>query len=65
MFIRELRHLKQTTSQNWLIIGDFNLIYKDEDKNSRQLDRNPLHKFRRALSLMEVKEIQLNGRRFT
>jgi hypothetical protein len=56
MFIREMRHLKQSATPNWLILGDFNLIYKD-DKSSGHLDRNLMHKFRRALNHLEVKEI--------
>lgn len=34
MFIRELKQLKTTAHRNWLLIGDFNLIYRDEDKNN-------------------------------
>jgi hypothetical protein len=29
MFIRELRGLKQGALDKWLILGDFNLIYKE------------------------------------
>jgi exonuclease III len=65
LFIRELRHLKQGALQSWLIMGDFNLVYQDEDKNSGNLDRTLMHGFRRALNFLEVKEIQLNGRNFT
>jgi exonuclease III len=33
MFIRELRNVKHTAKEKWLILGDFNLIYKEQDKN--------------------------------
>jgi hypothetical protein len=46
-------------------MGDFNLVYKDEDKNSGNLNRTLMHRFIRALNFLEVKEIQLNGRKFT
>jgi hypothetical protein len=39
MFIRELNSLKQSTLDRWVIMVDFNLIYKDEDKNNNRLNR--------------------------
>jgi hypothetical protein len=65
MFLRELKTLKQSTLDRWLIIGDFNLIYKEEDKNNNRLNRRLMIIFRRALNHREVKEIQLTGRRYT
>lgn len=65
-FIRELRHLKQQVTPQWLLLGDFNLIYKDQDKNRGRLNRRLMLKFRRALNhLLEVKEVELTGRKFT
>jgi hypothetical protein len=32
MFVRELRQLKHSALPGWLLIEDFNLIYKDYDK---------------------------------
>lgn len=65
LFIRELKALKSTASTAWLILGDFNLIYKDEDKNSDRLNRNMMNRFRRALNHLQVKELSLVGRKFT
>jgi hypothetical protein len=65
LFIRELRHLKPAHSDKWLLIGDFNLIYKNEDKSNNRLDRRMMNRFSRALNHLEVKEIPLVGRRFT
>jgi hypothetical protein len=65
MFIRELRQLKHQIQASWLIMGDFNLNYKNADKNNGQLNRRLMLRFRRALNHMEVKEIQLLGRKFT
>jgi exonuclease III len=64
MFIRELKQLSQSALPQWLIMGDFNLLYQESDKNSETIDRNMIHRFRRALNHMEVKEIQLSGRKF-
>lgn len=33
MFIRELKQLKNMAGLNWMILGDFNLICHDRDKN--------------------------------
>jgi exonuclease III len=65
MFIRELKGLKHSTSDNWLLMGDFNPIYKEEDKNTNRLNRRLMLIFRRALNHMEVKEVNLTGRRYT
>lgn len=64
-FIRELRHLKSMVKPHWLILGDFNLIYKDQDKSNGRLNRHLMLRFRRALNHMDVKEVDLIGRRFT
>lgn len=65
LFIVELRVLKQTAKPAWLILGDFNLIYRDEDKNNGHLNWRMMDRFRRALNHLQVKEILLIGRRFT
>jgi hypothetical protein len=65
MFIREITSLKQSSLQPWLIIGDFNLIYKDEDKSNGRLNRNMMARFKKALDHLEVKEIPLVGKKFT
>lgn len=49
----------------WLIAGDFNMIYCAADKNNHNLNRAMMGRFRRALNSMELKEIELLGRRFT
>jgi hypothetical protein len=46
-------------------MGDFNLICNDSDKSLGNLDRTMMHRFRKALNHMDVKEIQLTGRKFT
>lgn len=64
IFIRELRQLKAAALPAWLL-GDFNLIYREEDKNNARLNRRQMLRFRRALNHLEVKEINLVGRKFT
>jgi hypothetical protein len=64
-FLRELKQIKQVAQPKWLLIGDFNMIYQDQDKNNNRLDRSLMCRFTRALNFMEVKEIELIGRCFT
>jgi hypothetical protein len=65
LFIRELRHLKSSVMSSWLMLGYFNLIYRPEDKNNGRLDQRLMHRFRRALNYLEVKEVELEGQKFT
>jgi exonuclease III len=65
MFIKELGHLRDSALPSWLIIGDFNIIYKDEDKNNGRLNRRLMLRFRMVLNHLEMKEIQLIGRKYT
>jgi hypothetical protein len=65
MFIRELCRIKHGVKPEWLLLEDFNLIYKVQDKNNDRINSRLMMRFRRALSYMEVKEIELIGRKFT
>jgi hypothetical protein len=49
----------------WLIPGDFNLIYQEQDKNNSNLNRRLMGAFRAAIDHLRLKEIKLNGSRFT
>jgi hypothetical protein len=64
MFIGELKLLRQTTPSAWLIMGDFNLIYQEQDKNNGRVNRRLMLRFRRAINHLEVKEVQLVGRKY-
>lgn len=33
-FLDELRSIRASRSESWMVCGDFNLIYKAEDKNN-------------------------------
>ena len=64
-FLNEMRALQQLTSDIWLLIGDFNLILQAEDKSNNNLNRRLMGAFRRAVDDMELKELCLEGRKFT
>lgn len=48
-----------------MIAGDFNLIYKDSDKNNANLNRVMMRRFRGLIEDLALKEIPLHGRKFT
>jgi hypothetical protein len=49
----------------WLICGDFNLVYKAENKSNGRLNRCLMGKFRRLLQDLELSELHLHGRLYT
>jgi hypothetical protein len=65
MLIMELKGLKQSSMDRWVIMGDFNLIYKDEDKNNSGLNRRLMLRFIHALNHLALKEIHLTRRKYT
>jgi len=64
-FLEELKEIKPQNNTRWLILGDFNLIYKAADKNNRRLNNRLMRQFRDALNECELKEIHLQNRKFT
>ena len=64
-FLQELRDIRSQCTGPWLVAGDFNLIYKDEDKNNSNLNRAMMGRFRRWINDMAVTELPLHGRKFT
>jgi endonuclease/exonuclease/phosphatase family metal-dependent hydrolase len=48
-----------------MIGGDFNLIYRAEDKSNDNLDRAMMGRFRRLLNDLLLNELPLSGRKFT
>jgi hypothetical protein len=61
-FLEELHALRQVRTGVWLLIGDFNMIYR---KNNDQLDPRLMGQFMHFISVVALKEIHLNGRLFT
>jgi hypothetical protein len=49
----------------WFVAGDFNLIVDPTDKSRGCLHRSMMARFHRALSSLELKELYLNGWRYT
>jgi hypothetical protein len=64
-FLQELHDIRDLHIGPWLVVGDFNLIVDPANKSRGCLHRSMMARFRRALSSLELKELYLNGRRFT
>lgn len=64
-FLEELREVRNYCTGPWVIGGDFNMIYSDEDKNNDNLNRAMMGRFRRFVNDKDLKEIPLIGRRYT
>lgn len=52
-----------TAETDWLIVGDFNLLRKPEDKEG--VDPNEIFLFNEAISKLDLIELPLHGRHFT
>jgi hypothetical protein len=44
---------------------DFNLVYKNQDKNNYKVSRNMMLWFERVINHLQIKEVNLIGKRFT
>uniref|UniRef100_A0A453PU51 Endonuclease/exonuclease/phosphatase domain-containing protein n=1 Tax=Aegilops tauschii subsp. strangulata TaxID=200361 RepID=A0A453PU51_AEGTS len=64
-FFAELLTHKPVAGVKWVVMGDFNQIYKARDKNKRNVNLSRINRFRAALNLCELREIHLQNRRFT
>lgn len=64
-FLQELRDIQADCTGPWMLCGDVNLILRDEDKSTGNLNRRMMGKFRRLVNDLALKEIYLNGRRYT
>ena len=64
-FLRELRRIQPDDDQSWLVLGDFNLIYRARDKNNTNLNLRRMRQFRTTLNRCRLKEIHLQNRKYT
>lgn len=64
-FLAELRAVSAASSQPLLLCGDFNMIYKAQDKNNDRLNLRAMRRFLRTLDDIQVEELFLHGRLYT
>jgi hypothetical protein len=65
LFLQELRQIRNICSEPWVIVGDFNLIYKVEDKNNDNLNRSMMGRFRKFINDVGLIDTPLTGRKYT
>lgn len=63
-FLQHLCAKKPADKMRWLILGDFNLIYRARDKNNRNLNQRLMRHFK-GLNFYRLKEMHLQNRKFT
>ena len=49
----------------WLVLGDFNMIMRAEEKNNTNINRRMMAKFRTFANRHELKDLYLHGRKYT
>lgn len=63
-FLAELQAQKPPQGSQWLVLGDFNLIYKASDKNNNRLNFRLMNLFKQALDDSDLREVHMLNRRF-
>lgn len=64
-FLDELRLVHSLASSRWLVVGDFNLILRASEKSTSNINRRNIGRFRSFVDDVNLKEIYLQGRRYT
>lgn len=64
-FLEELVEIRDLHVGPWAVVGDFNLLVNENDKSNSAINRRMLARFRTTLNRLELKEVYLNGRRYT
>jgi len=64
-FLDELRQFRAASLGPWFLCGDFNMIYRAQDKNNDRLDRRSMRRFRAFLDQLQLEEINMVGRLYT
>lgn len=64
-FLEELVEIRDLHVGPWAVVGDFNLLVNEADKNNAAVNRRMLGHFRTTLNRLELKELYLSGRRYT
>lgn len=64
-FLNWFRDIDMPDGVDWLVVGDFNLMRKPEDRNREGADLNEIFLFNEAISRLDLIELPLHGRHFT
>lgn len=58
-------NLRQQVLPAWLLLGDFNLIYRAQDKNNSGINLSMLNNFKYTIDNLELAPIDLQGKKYT
>jgi len=64
-FIDWFRNIEMPPDIDWMIVGDFNLIRRPENRNREGADANEMFLFNEAISRLDLIELPLHGSQFT
>lgn len=64
-FLGELLYYWESCPEPWFLCGDFNVIYRAQDKNNSRLDRRCMRLFRSFLNRTHLEEMNLVEREGT
>jgi hypothetical protein len=64
-FLLELRQIRAKCHGPWVVSGDFNLIYKEDEKNNVFCDRAMMGRFRKFIDDKSLIDIPLIGHKYT
>jgi len=64
-FLNWFKGQEATEDQDWIIVGDFNLLRRPEDRNRDGADLNEIFLFNEAIDEIGLVEIPLHGRKYT
>jgi hypothetical protein len=57
LFLQELKDLADPDLDEWLVLGDFNLIYQAQDKNNTNLNQHLMGSFKATIDALRLKEL--------
>lgn len=63
LFMEEIKNLKTHMLPAWLLLGDFNLIYRAQDKNNDRINLPLLNGFRSTIDNLLMAPIELRGKK--
>jgi hypothetical protein len=64
-FLHWLNNISSPDDENWLLVGDFNLIRSPQDRNKEGGNVNEMLLFNEAISKLGLVDINLKGRKYT
>jgi endonuclease/exonuclease/phosphatase family metal-dependent hydrolase len=64
-FLNELSSVAPVSQMQWIVLGDFNMIYEARDRSNLNLSRQLMGRFRRALDRCKLFELALQNHKYT